>query len=1774
MLNSFNKLSFGWNPFRANTIRVNITQSFRERYVMGLKDIKTALKGDTMNSLRSFGCGVFCCLVFTAIFLSAPIAEAKIGSIGTATCSTTGCHPITTGSAVDQVAVKPGAAAWETFSGTTAATVSSSVNAGDTIELEWVWTALNDKKGNTGASIAIPNTTPSTWIFTPNTNPGAGGLTLWNATYQSTTWYGGATPTLLSSHVGTHDGYCTDYTTSTIANLDTGGLAIDNPGPDNQAARMGAKVSVTVPADTPGGNYTIMVHGVGHVGNAKQSKITTLTITVAAAADTTAPSVTAITPANVDYNGTHVDASFDLSASITEANTLSTCEYQVNAGAWTAATVGGSAPNWTCTVTGGLGPYADTTALALNFRGTDDSANTGTGTAINRTVDASAPATTDNAPAGWQNANPTVTLTSGDGGGSGVASTEYCIDTNNTCTPGTAGTSATTTIGAGAAGTQYIRYRSTDNVGNVEAIKSTGAIQIDRALPSSTISAPTGGTFLRAADFPYTISGTATDGTGSGVALVEVDINVAGTWPDATGTTNWTYSWAQPADGSYTIQSRATDSASPTGNTETPGAGVTVTVDTTAPTVSSTVPADAATDVATNTTVTINFTDANLDCTTVTTGTVTSAMPGWTRDSCTEGTGVAVFSTSGLANSTSYSFTITTGVQDKAGNAFAADQTVTFDTVAAGNSPPNVPTGPAQYESDGSTAISVGGYSTTTTLVFEADLSDPDGDTVKLQIDYTGDNASDCESALVASGTNNVQVTCAGLTDGNSYNWQYRAVDSNSAPSAWVSFAGTPDFTVDATAPSVSSTVPTNSATGVALDGNVTINFSENIDCATVNTTNVTSDSPGWTFSSCSAAQAVFTTSGQANSTTYNVSVTGAITDLAGNPLNAAPYIFSYTTAAAAGVDSTTVGVASATPGNTVINVNVPYSDDDNTDNTILVEWGLDGIDFSLGSNAPAPTHPASPYTYEINSLSNGTAYQVRITYTDGDGVTGTNPQIITGITPVATNPLLHNSISTASDKWGAGGWGITGGQYGEFTCGTCHSASKADLDNGTDFNIKRVKATITAPTGTWDSTGLATVDVRFTDANDAPTGVGFGDDTGGHANSNKVCEACHTQNKFHNYDTADNTANGGDLAHENNRDCMVCHKHDNGFDAACDTCHGNPPTASTLGGPTGLANDPFATASATAGAHQKHALDLAYTCSNCHDGYVMPQESTAKPGFGDVSISFNNFGVTTGSYSGQAGVSYNDVLGTGGENCTNIYCHSTGQSADGTSATPSSYSTASWSTPASGACGTCHDDLDPATGSHTAHVNDGAACNDCHSCNNHVDHNIDVTSGTYTAGGAPGNNYGTCSTASCHDDGTGTLATTPAWGTATTDCTECHAGAAISTGSHGAHIAAGETCSGCHDAATDPATETEPVAGHRDTNIDTQVALGYTQNKTKGSGYETCATASCHNDGRNSGLTNVWGTTLNNCSECHATQPATGGHGAHIGVSFAGSAIGCGDCHTNAVEGTTAPTGHRDGNIDAFGYDTANKTLGTAFTTCTTATCHQTGQAVNDYTTTSVWGTNDANCTQCHEASPTTNSHAKHIAVTSDCATCHTNAVINTSYADANHGDLNIDVTVGGYTANKAIASALESCSINCHSDGINAVGTSPTWGTAGGACDVCHLSDMTTGSHGPHLSDGAVCGDCHDGAVKDSNAGTAHTDGNVDVIATYATATAAYGIATWTTCSAASCHDDGRAPNVTADWGTTINNCAECHATQPATGSHAAHLADGATCGDCHTG
>ncbi|MBI4849341.1 MAG: CxxxxCH/CxxCH domain-containing protein [Nitrospirae bacterium] len=180
---------------------------------------------------------------------------------------------------------------------------------------------------------------------------------------------------------------------------------------------------------------------------------------------------------------------------------------------------------------------------------------------------------------------------------------------------------------------------------------------------------------------------------------------------------------------------------------------------------------------------------------------------------------------------------------------------------------------------------------------------------------------------------------------------------------------------------------------------------------------------------------------------------------------------------------------------------------------------------------------------------------------------------------------------------------------------------------------------------------------------------------------------------------------------------------------------------------------------------------------------------------------------------------------------------------------------------------------------------------NDASSYNsvNHVDGLIEV-SNSYSAAGTPGNGYGACSTASCHDNGRGSIVTTPAWGSSPASCIACHA-AAPATGSHSIHLAeSGVGCADCHKGAVQSTTVPDQ---HLDENIDVYVLtsgdLGYPQNKTKATAYSTCSTASCHSNGLGVyKITPPWGGSGTGCNMCHNALPTTGAASwMDVGLAF-----------------------------------------------------------------------------------------------------------------------------------------------------------------------------------------------------------------------------------------------------------------------------------------------
>jgi hypothetical protein len=76
------------------------------------------------------------------------------------------------------------------------------------------------------------------------------------------------------------------------------------------------------------------------------------------------------------------------------------------------------------------------------------------------------------------------------------------------------------------------RYK--DQAGNISG-PYTSTITVDSAPPVSAIISPVAGATINGVN--YTITGTADDGTGSGISLVEVSVDDGTSWTSAAGTT-------------------------------------------------------------------------------------------------------------------------------------------------------------------------------------------------------------------------------------------------------------------------------------------------------------------------------------------------------------------------------------------------------------------------------------------------------------------------------------------------------------------------------------------------------------------------------------------------------------------------------------------------------------------------------------------------------------------------------------------------------------------------------------------------------------------------------------------------------------------------------------------------------------------------------------------------------------------------------------------------------------------------------------------------------------------------------------------------------------------------------------------------------------------------------------------------------------------------------------------------------------------------------------
>lgn len=183
-----------------------------------------------------------------------------------------------------------------------------------------------------------------------------------------------------------------------------------------------------------------------------------------------------------------------------------------------------------------------------------------------------------------------------------------------------------------------------------------------------------------------------------------------------------------------------------------------------------------------------------------------------------------------------------------------------------------------------------------------------------------------------------------------------------------------------------------------------------------------------------------------------------------------------------------------------------------------------------------------------------------------------------------------HGGEWNPSRKWPQG-WGIAGGQYSVIDCATCHAKQPGNA------NIKRLRSVITADSGSFAGGAVTALSAIPGVSSD------YGDDSGEHASSERVCEVCHSRTRYHRFDTTNQVADGGNLGHFNGSDCVSCHRHKAGFRAGCADCHGN--SGSGAAWPDGLANNlhPQYAQFDDGGSHLRHVDSLSgnNSCGSCH---------------------------------------------------------------------------------------------------------------------------------------------------------------------------------------------------------------------------------------------------------------------------------------------------------------------------------------------------------------------------------------------------------------------------------------------------------------------------------------------------------------------------------------------------------------------------------------------
>ena len=248
------------------------------------------------------------------------------------------------------------------------------------------------------------------------------------------------------------------------------------------AASWSTGTSVSIPTSLGDGQHSVVYRATNRAGVTSAPRTATVKI------DATAPSAGDPVVAPV---ATYARGTVDLSSTVSDPDSgVASTSYRIAPTGTPETTPASACPTWGTAVAA----HPDTTTVAdgsylLRTIAIDNAGNgrcSAVSSATALTIDNTAPTTSDNAPFATQNHDVTVALSANDNL-SGVAATEYRLDSG----PWTAGTTVSIPAPADHAndGAHTILYRSTDNAGNAEPVK-TAHVTIDTAAPSGSATDP------------------------------------------------------------------------------------------------------------------------------------------------------------------------------------------------------------------------------------------------------------------------------------------------------------------------------------------------------------------------------------------------------------------------------------------------------------------------------------------------------------------------------------------------------------------------------------------------------------------------------------------------------------------------------------------------------------------------------------------------------------------------------------------------------------------------------------------------------------------------------------------------------------------------------------------------------------------------------------------------------------------------------------------------------------------------------------------------------------------------------------------------------------------------------------------------------------------------------------------------------------------------------------------------------------------------------------